>query len=139
MSSSSGGVPSAGDLVSNAKDASTVSKFLGGGIGGIFMAIVYVVIAPIRAAATGLGNFVGDFLGELSTTFNVSLIGNFATLLDAGAAGTGSWLRGESAGFIFAFIILLALAYIFSKWREYTDSDIPFLGNIPFYGTEDDD
>lgn len=138
MSSSGSGVPDSQGLVESARSASSVSKFVGGGIGGIFMGLVYLVVSPLQAGAVGAGQFVNDFLSNVSSVFNDSFIGNLAGLLDAGAIGTQSWLRGEAAGFIIAFVIVLALAWLYARWQDWTDSDIPFLGNIPFYGTEDD-
>ena len=131
------GVPESSSLVDTARNADSLTKFVGGGAGGIFLAIVYLILAPIRAAGAGLGGFVEGFLAELETLFNTNFIGGFSGLLSAGQAGTEAWLSTEALGFIIAFVIVLVLAWVYSLWQDLTDQDIPFLGNIPFFGPDD--
>ncbi|WP_256289936.1 hypothetical protein [Halobellus inordinatus] len=116
-----------------------MTKFLAGGSGGVFMAAIYVIIAPVRATAAGLGDFATGFFAELDSLFNTNFIGGLSGLLSAGQTGTETWLSNEAAGFIFAFLIVLVLAWLYSVWQDLTDQDVPFLGSVPFFGPDDAD
>ena len=137
MSSSDSDVPSSSSLVDSARNADSLTKFLGGGAGGVFMAAIYVILTPVRATAAGLGDFASGFLSELDTLFNTNFIGGLSGLLSAGQEGTNAWLSTEAGGFIIAFLIVLILAWLYSLWQDLTNQDVPFLGSVPFFGPDD--
>ncbi|RLM89560.1 hypothetical protein D3D02_06670 [Halobellus sp. Atlit-38R] len=137
MSSSGSDVPSSSSLVDSARSASSLSKFLAGGAGGVFMAAIYVIVAPVRATAAGLGGFASGFFAELDSLFNTNFIGGLSGLLSAGQEGTAAWLSTEALGFIIAFLIVLVLAWLYSLWQDLTNQDVPFLGSVPFFGPDD--
>ena len=53
----------------------------------------------------------------------------------------GGWVGEQrdrpAAGFILGILIVLLAAWIFSEYRDRTDTDVPFFGPLPFIGPDD--
>jgi len=139
--SADSGVPDSGELVENADNTGSVADYLGRYGGGVGAALAFLLIAPIRAAATGGSGIMQKFMQGIGELL-YSVTGGSGDIVDAGVVGTSEWVRTTALGFVIAVALVLLVGIAWNVTLDATDSDLPFWQRTPvlgFFFSDDDE